>query len=256
MRSIHRALFAGWLIACARLRTPLPAPGQPPDVAPAVLQWQVGIDTPTPGPLVETVLPATYHGRPVWRIVHRDLDPTSEDAASSYDLYDVDRASHEAVRSVSNQSGLFLALAFDGVRVHVDRRDGHGSTTADLEVAHALPEGPGTVVVLATLPLSPGYRTTYTIVDRWSEPIRPVEVTLVVGTRTRVTTRLGTCDVLDVTTAPADGSFRVHDLVLAEPPRFAIRTEYTRGDLHATSEVVEIGLDGPLTSCTRARSEP
>ena len=49
--------------------------------------------------MIETILPATYAGKAVWRVVHRDPDPTEKDGGS-FDMYDVDRETLVPVRSV------------------------------------------------------------------------------------------------------------------------------------------------------------
>src|SRR5262249_12363751 len=76
-----------------------------------------------PSPLVEVILPATYRGRAVWRVVHRDADPTTPGSAASYDMYDVDRATLVPVRSIMSREGLYLALAFDAGKVTIAPRD-------------------------------------------------------------------------------------------------------------------------------------
>ena len=53
----------------------------------ALLEWNVGVNEKDgPSGMVETVLPATYAGREVWRVVHRDPDPVADGAAGSYDM--------------------------------------------------------------------------------------------------------------------------------------------------------------------------
>src|SRR5262245_1637225 len=84
------------------------------DIRPATLIWDVGIGAPDgPSPLVETILPATYRGVPVWRIVHRDLDPTSDGSRNTYDMYDVDRTTLAPLRSIMEREGFHLALTFE-----------------------------------------------------------------------------------------------------------------------------------------------
>jgi hypothetical protein len=227
----------GWLVF-ALAACPSPHPVAAPGVQPAVLVWRVGIDQKDPGLLVETIVAASYQGRPVWRVVHRDLDPTTD--ASSYDLYDVDPATLAPVRSATARDGFSLVLGFAGDRVTIDRREGDAERHVEVTVAKPMPEGPGAAVFYASLPLAPGFTTQYVLVDRWDETTRVKQMDLSVGNRTEIATALGRCDVLDVVTAPRDGSFRIHDWVRAEPPHYAIRTEYTRGTLHSVSEVVAV----------------
>jgi hypothetical protein len=45
------------------------------ELVPALIEWKVGLgEKDGPSPLIETVLPTTHRGVPVWRIVHRDPD--------------------------------------------------------------------------------------------------------------------------------------------------------------------------------------
>lgn len=58
--------------ACVPHTHPKPEP-----IRPAVLEWLIGLDREGgPVPMVETVLPARFEGREVWRIMHLAPDPT------------------------------------------------------------------------------------------------------------------------------------------------------------------------------------
>jgi hypothetical protein len=105
-------IVAGLMILCACSRQR--APGGRENVRPAVLEWQIGVNEKDgPTGMVETVLPATYKGKAVWRVIHRDPDPTQE-GGDSFDMYDVDRETLVPLRSVMRREGFFLGLAFEG----------------------------------------------------------------------------------------------------------------------------------------------
>lgn len=221
-------------------------------VTPALIEWSIGVDQPEgPSTLVETILPARYQGTPVWRVVHRDADPAASGAINDYDLYDVERGSAKPLRSLMNREGFSLGLIFQGDTVHIDRRTGDDRQQRAVTVHAPMPEGPGETVLLGTLPLAVGYRTSFAIVDRWAEdPSTPVkQVDLAVVQADRLHTALGTCDVLEVTLTPRDGSFRIRDWVRASPPRYPVRTEYVRGTLTLISEVSRMVLADGGPAC-------
>jgi len=228
--------------ACAGSKA-LRSPEATAEVRAAVIEWNVGINQEAgPSPLVETILPATLNGRRVWRVVHRDADPTGTDSAAYYDLYDVDRATLNPVRGIMSRPRQYLGLTFDADSVTIVKRDGHSTRLEKLGVRNPMPEGPGLSVLLGSLPLRPGFRTSFLIVDRWDEPWRVKEIDLVVGSAMTIETPLGRCDVFEVTLAPHDGSFRIRDWVRARPPHYPLRTEYVRGDETLVSEVVRMVL--------------
>ena len=102
-------------VGCGRDRN---APGA---VRSAILEWEIGIgDKEGPSWMVETILPATYRGKPVWRVIHRDPDPTDA-GADFYDMYDVNPETLVPIRSVMRREGFSLALTFDVDRVEIER---------------------------------------------------------------------------------------------------------------------------------------
>ena len=228
------------------------AAGAPARMRPAVLEWQIGLaDKGGPSPLLETILPATYRGKAVWRVVHRDPDPVADGTQNAYDLYDVDPDTLIPIRTVSAHEGFYLGLAFEGDRAIIEKREGETRVESEVRVERPMPEGPGLQVLLASLPLRPGYATTFSMVDRWArdEASRVQAMTLTVSGRQTIGTRMGRCDVLEVTVAPRDGSFRIRAWVRAEPPRYAVKMEYTRGDLFVVSEVVRMVVSGLPERC-------
>jgi hypothetical protein len=222
-------------------------------VLPAILEWQVGLNEKDgPTPMVETVLPATYKGRAVWRVVHRDPDPTQE-GADSFDMYDVDRETLVPLRSVMQREGFYLGLSFEGEKVTLDKREGDQRQQTEVRVRNPMPEGPGMRVLLAALPLRPGYETSFPIVDRWAadETRRIQTVDLSVPQRRKIRTRMGEIDALEVILAPRDGAFRIQTWVRAHPPRYSLNTEYVRGDLRLVSEVTRMVLGGEAEASSR-----
>lgn len=220
----------------------------PAQVRPALLVWKVGLDDKNgPETLVETVLPATYRDRAVWRVVHRDAE-----TGPGYDMYDVDQATILPLRTVFRQDDMDLELTFVGDDVKISRLQGTERKESEIRAARPMPEGPGLQVLLAALPLRPGYVGTFVVVDRWAVDdaarMKPTELR-VVG-RDEIDTPIGRCDVLEVRVAPRDGSFLVRAWVRVDPPRYALRMEYTRGDVHLRSEVTELLL-GDRPACCR-----
>src|SRR5262249_49455536 len=156
--------------------------------------------------LVETILPATFRDRAVWRVVHRDLEP-----GPGYDMYDVDQTSILPLRSVSRQEDMELELTFVGDTVTVSKRHGAEREESEVRATRPMPEGPGLQVLLAALPLHPGYVGSFVVVDRWAadDATRVKRTAVRVAGRDQIDTQLGRCDVLDVRVEPADGSFLV-----------------------------------------------
>lgn len=224
--------------ACSRR----PASADSANVRAAVLEWEIGIhDKEGPSGMVETILPASYRGKPVWRVIHRDPDPTEKDG-DSYDMYDVDVATFVPVRSVMRREGFALSLRFEGDRVEIERSEGDQTSTTEVNVRNPMPEGPGIRVLIAGLPLRVGYTTEFPVVDRWArdEAHRVSNVKLSVPARRTIDTRLGRVEALEVDLAASDGSSSSKHFVRTEPPMYPFRIEYKRGDLDLVSEVTRM----------------
>jgi hypothetical protein len=212
------------------------------DVRPAVLEWQIGVNEKDgPSGMVETILPATWRGKPVWRVVHRDPDPT-EKGADSFDMYDVDRETLVPRRSVMRREGFFLGLTFDGEEVEIERDEEGRKSTEKVRVRNPMPEGPGVRVLVAGLPLRVGFSREFPVVDRWAvdQAHRVAMVKLSVPRQTNVETRLGRREAFEVVIAANDGSSSSTHWVRMEPPRYPYRIEYRRGGLHLVSEVTRM----------------
>jgi hypothetical protein len=212
------------------------------NVRAAVLEWEIGVgDKEGPSWMVETVLPASHRGKEVWRVIHRDPDPT-EKGGNSYDMYDVDRATLSPVRSVLQREGFSLALTFEGDRVAIEKTEGDQRSTSEVQVHNSMPEGPGIRVLIAGLPLDVGYTKEFPIVDRWArnDATRVKNVKLTVPRRRTIDTRLGRVETLEVELAANDGSSMSTHFVRTEPPRYPFRIEYKRGDLNLVSEVTRM----------------
>jgi len=240
-----RALAAAALavaLASGCARNPNPSE----NVRPAVLEWEIGVnERDGPTGMVETVLPAVYKGKAVWRVVHRDADPTAE-GGNSFDMYDVDRETLVPMRSVMSREGFFLGLEFEGNRVEIAKIEGDQKSKTEVRVENPMPEGPGVRVLVAAVPLRVGYTTEFPVVDRWAkdEAHRVATVKLRVPKRTSMETRLGRREVLEVVLEASDGSSSSRHWVRAEPPRYPYRIEYVRGDLHLVSEVTRMAFEG------------
>src|SRR5262245_28378320 len=188
--------------------------------------------------MVETILPATFGGKPVWRVVHRDPDPT-EKGGESFDMYEVDRETLFPMRSVMRREGFFLSLTFEGDRVEIEREEGNQKSKTEVRVHDPMPEGPGVRVLVAALPLRVGYTKQFPIVDRFAadEAHRVATMTLTVPKQTTLETRHGRHETLEVVIAANDGSSSSTHWVRPEPPRYPYRIEYVRGDLRLVSDV-------------------
>jgi hypothetical protein len=237
-------LVAGLMVLCTCSRQG--APGGRENVRPAVLEWQIGItDKNGPSGMIETVLPATYAGKAVWRVVHRDPDPTEKDGGS-FDMYDVDRETLVPVRSVMRREGFFLGLTFEGDSVEIEKVEGDQKSKTEVRVRNPMPEGPGVRVLVAALPLRVGYTAEFPVVDRWAsdEAHRVTTMKLDVPKRATMETRLGRREVLEVVLAANDVSSSSRHWVRTEPPRYPYKIEYIRGDLHLISEVTRMAVEG------------
>ena len=223
-------------VGCGRDRD---APGE---VRSAILEWEIGLDDKEgPSWMVETILPASHRGQPVWRVVHRDPDPTDPDG-DAYDMYDVDRKTFAPIRSVMRRKGFSLALTFEGERVEIEKSEGDQRSASEVKVLDPMPEGPGIRVLIAGLPLRVGYTKEFPVVDRWArdEAHRVTNVKLSVpGIRT-IDTRLGRLEAMEVELASTDGSSSSKHFVRTEPPRYPFRIEYKRGNTNLVSEVTRM----------------
>jgi len=238
-------------LACLPRAAAPPSSGSP-TLVPALIEWKVGLNEKEgPSPLVEIVLPATHRGVPVWRIIHRDPDPTADGSINAYDLYDVATDGLRPIRSVMNREGLYLSLDFEPGYVAIEKREGGARVRSEVPVHEPRPEGPGLTVFVAALPLQAGFRTSFQIVDRWAadDSSRVKWVDLQVGEQQVVPTTWGRCNGFEVTIAPRDGSFHIRQSVLAAPPHYPLNTEYRRGELLAVSEVTRLVIAGQ-SACT------
>jgi hypothetical protein len=192
--------------------------------------------------LVETITPAVLGSRATWRITHYSQDPVGD--PNDYDLYDVDRSTFAPLRSVMNNAELHLELTFTDK--HVTLRNGVGRDAVTEEIplsAPVQPEGPGLDVFVARLPLTPGYKMHYEVVDRWGGhgSTRVKAVTLSVSNRVNKETTLGKRDILQVLIKPDDSTYQINEEVLADGLHFPVRVEYTReGKTHPPSEVISV----------------
>lgn len=240
-----RLIVVVLVLGCGAAPRPTSSSAGGAEIQPATLVWDIGIGAPDgPSPLVETILPATYEGKPVWRVVHRDLDPSADGVHNAYDMVDVDRATLAPLRSIMDREGFRLALRFDGDRVTIEKDESGDHQRTEVRVDHARPEGPGQQVLLASLPLRAGYTTRFPIVDRWAkdEANRVVQIDLAVVGPRQLLTRMGLQEVYEVTLVPRNSAFQIREWVRAAPPHYAVRTEYQRGELHLLSEVTRLLL--------------
>ena len=204
-------------------------------MGPTMILWNTG--------LVETIAPALLDHRPVWRITHYPLDPTGT-TTNEYDLYDLDQKTLAPLRSVMNTEEFHLDLTFTEKTVILHKTAVEGDKTENIPLSSTVqPEGPGLDVFVSSLPLRPGYKIQYFIVDRWSGngSTRLKRITLSVLDRANENTLLGQRDILDVLIKPEDGSFQIKEKILAQMPHFPVKVEYTReGKTYPPSEVVAI----------------
>jgi hypothetical protein len=205
-------------------------------IRPAMILWGAGIAA----GLVETITPAMLGSRKTWRITHYPQDPTAE-KTNYYDLYDLDQTTLVPLRSVMNTEEYHLELIFTEKEVTLHKTTSRDNVTERIPLSTVVgPEGPGTTVLVASLPLAVGYKKRYAIVDRWGGhgSTRVKTVTLCVSERATEDTSLGKRDIYDVLIKPDDGSFQIKEKVLAQNPHFPVRVEYTRdGKTYPASEV-------------------
>jgi hypothetical protein len=209
----------------------------------AMLRWRIGIDrSDPPSDMLEAITPLTLDGRRAWRVTHYPYDPNT----AGFDLYDVDAATFSPIRSVMKSAALELLVSFGPAQVRLDRREKGTATSERIAIDGAVkPEGPGHRVFVASLPLKAGFTLKYRIVDRWNgkEQSRVTAMSLSVSERRRVETVLGAQEVFEVTTAAADGSFRIVEHVRTAPPHYPFRLEYTRGKTVLVSDVTTMAIE-------------
>ncbi|HLW53765.1 MAG TPA: hypothetical protein VKW06_13080, partial [Candidatus Angelobacter sp.] len=135
-----------------------------------------------------------------------------------------------------------IKLIFAEKEVLLRRTTAQGESTEQVPLStHVQAEGPGLDVFVAELPLAVGYRTRYTIVDRWGGhgAARVKAVVLSVGKRATEQTSLGQLDIYELLIQTDDDSFQIKEKVLARSPHFPVRVEYTRnGKVYPPSEVI------------------
>lgn len=192
---------------------------------------------------VETITPALLDGRKTWRVTHYSQDPT-ETRINDYDLYDLDQETLAPIRSVRNTEEYRLELVFQRNQVTLRKITSQNTSIERIPLATAVQaEGPGLDVFVAGLPLHPGYKARYAIVDRWGgyEISRVKTITLAVVKTSTENTSLGRREIYKILIHPEDDSFQIKEIVLAESPHYPVRVEYTReGKTFPASEVLAL----------------
>lgn len=223
---------------------------QPSQIKPAMLVWSIGTDSPNgPSHMVEVITRATFQGRPTWRVTHYSHDPAASET-NEFDLYDVDTESLSPIRSVMHNPEFRLGLSFGGGGVTLRREGKPDDAVEHIQLTTpVMPEGPGTQLLVAALPLRPAYKFRYNVVDRWSGKgdTRVKAMTLSVLGRSKLTTPFGDQDVFEILMRPDDDSFRIVEFVRARPPHYAIRVEYVRGKQTLVSEVTAMAIQNADT---------
>lgn len=223
-------------------------------IRPAMLLWSVGINSPNGATgLVETITRATFRGRPTWRVTHYAHDPTAS-TTNEFDLYDVDAETLSPLRSVMLTPAFEVELTFGEDRVILRRKEEGDNVVEHVPLsAPVMAEGPGAQVFVGSLPLHPEYELRYRAVDRWSgkAATRVKRMTLSVLDRRVVATAIGEQDVFEILVRPDDDSFRIVELVRAQPPHYALRTEYIRGKDTLVSEVTALAIHDVVASGAR-----
>jgi hypothetical protein len=210
-------------------------------VQPALLVWQTDIHADDgPSPLLETITSVLTEGHRIWRITHYPPDPTTS-TVNEFDLYDVDAESFQPIRSVMQTPEFRLEITFAPDAATLRRVDKDGSSVERIPLSKpVMPEGPGSTVFLAGLPLKEGFTTEFLVLDRWSGTgsSRVKTVKLSVIERKRISTASGSKEVFEVEARAIDDSFRIVEYVRTRPPYYPFRVEYTRGSHTMVSDVV------------------
>ncbi len=210
-------------------------PASSQQMRPTMILWNTG--------LVETITRASLENRKTWRITHYPQDPT-ETKINDYDLYDLDQNTLAPLRSVRNTEEYHLELTFAEKEVIFNKTSEQENITETIPLSTVVqPEGPGHTIFVAGLPLAVGYKTRYSIVDRWGGhgSKRVKTVTLSVSKRTIENTPFGRHGLYEVLIKPDDGSFQIREKVLVQTPHFPVRVEYTRdGNTYPASEVLAV----------------
>jgi hypothetical protein len=243
-------VFLAGFIAAGILAVVSSAQERPPNAAtvaahskvqPALLVWQTDIHADGgPSPLLETITSVLAEGRRIWRVTHYPPDPTNS-TVNEFDLYDVDAETFRPIRSVMQTPEFRLEITFapDAATLRRVVKDGNSVERIPLSKP-VMPEGPGSTVFLAGLPLKEGFTTEFLVLDRWSGTgsSRVKTVRLSVIERKRISTANGSKEVFEVEARAIDDSFRIVEYVRTRPPYYPFRVEYTRGSHTMVSDVV------------------
>jgi hypothetical protein len=212
----------------------------PSEIQPALLVWQTDIHAANgPSPLLETITSVLTEGHRIWRVTHYPPDPTTS-TVNEFDLYDVDAETFRPIRSVMQTPEFRLEITFapDAATLRRVAKDGNSVERIPLSKP-VMPEGPGSTVFLAGLPLKEGFTTEYSVLDRWSGTgsSRVKTVKLSVIERKRIATANGSKEAFEVEVHAIDDSFRIVEHVRTRPPYYPFRVEYTRGSHTMVSDV-------------------
>jgi hypothetical protein len=149
--------------------------------------------------VTRTIGPADFQGRAVWRVV----TATTMTGMSGADTLDLDRATLRPVRrEAAGGGGVTLTFTETGVNgeIRMGAQKMPVSATGDGPI---FCEGAGLDVLLASLPLAPGYEATARVFEVLPGKVRPMKLA-VTGSET-VTTGAGTFETFVLQVTPTDG---------------------------------------------------
>jgi hypothetical protein len=256
--------------ARSALRGEVAPPAPDPAALRAIrLDYRITEDDPgsTPVEMERRIEERSVRGRRVWQVVDEaevptyaplDLDipdlpddpemepdpfedgptPTGRIRASDTVVLD---ASSLAPISRRTEGPLSIRLDFEDGRVVGAVDVGGFGTPVDRELASpAWTEGAAVEMLVAALPLEPGYRTRFDILS--GEDVAPLGAELAVDEGDRVTTPAGTFEVLRLTIV-SDPAGRVEEewLVLASAPHYLVRAIVRIEGLTRTTELIDAG---------------
>jgi hypothetical protein len=127
---------------------------------PALLYWDFG--------MIETIYQTQDSSGTFWNVIHRSPEP--EKTLDGYDYYKMHgKTLRPLISEMFYPGATDYSIRFTGNEAAIHYDDKKDSVDYTLNIPHYVsPEGPGTPVFWASLPLTPGYTISYHQLDRWA----------------------------------------------------------------------------------------
>jgi hypothetical protein len=181
---------------------------------------------------VANLVRVSIGGRDVWRAMHYILDPVDmakkADGRIFFDVVDADAKTLDIISSTHRFGQRVTAFEFSSAVVTKLASDTQPEEKLTLNDLRPIPEGPGNLIFVQSVPWRVGLALRASQVDRWrgtgQERLRDVRIKVLGQETLKIDGR--DTPVFSVETRAEDGSFKVESLVTVKRPHREVRVAY------------------------------